>query len=61
MGDNDEFVVCISPGSASAAYSVQATSRKGAEAYSSFGSDLPRLSDLAAQLAGGHSRCRSEP
>jgi CHAT domain-containing protein len=52
MGDNDEFVVRISPGSASAPYSVQATSRKGAEAYSSFGFDLPRLSELAAQLAG---------
>jgi CHAT domain-containing protein len=52
MGDNDEFVVRISPGSTSAPYSVQATSRKGAEAYSSFGFDLPRLSELAAQLAG---------
>lgn len=55
MADSDEFVVCISPGSVPAQYSVRATAGEGGEggeAYSSFGSDLPRLSDLAAQLAG---------
>jgi CHAT domain-containing protein len=53
MPGNDEFVVCISPGSAQ--YSVRATAGEGGdggEAFSSFGSDLPRLSELAAQLAG---------
>jgi CHAT domain-containing protein len=55
MADSDEFVVCISPGSAQAQYSVRATAGQGGEggeAYSSFGAELPRLSDLAAQLAG---------
>ena len=54
MAGNDEFVVCISRGSVPAQYSVRATAGEGGaggEAHSSFGSDLPRLTDLAAQLA----------
>jgi hypothetical protein len=53
MAGSDEFVVCISPGSDPAQFLVQARAGKeGGEAHSSFGPDLPRLSELASRLAG---------
>jgi hypothetical protein len=50
MTDNDRFVVRIGPGSAPGQYTVQAEGATG-EGHGVFGAELPRLAELATQLA----------